>query len=73
MTNNLSWNRNTEELVKKAFRRMQLLYKASNYTNFREDLKAIYLTYIRSVAEQSALVWHSSLSAKNRKDLVKVI
>ena len=27
VTNNLSWNRNTEELVKKAFRRMQLLYK----------------------------------------------
>ena len=51
---------------------MQLLYKASNYTNCREDLKAIYLTYIRSVAEQSAVVWHSSLSAKNRKDLERI-
>ena len=54
LTNNLSWNRNTEELVKKAFRRMQLLYRASGFTNSREDLKAIYLTYVRSVIEQSA-------------------
>ena len=72
VTNNRAWNRNTEALVKKAFRRMQLLYKASSYTNCREDLKVIYLTYIRSVVEQSAVVWHSSLTAKNRKDLERI-
>ena len=72
VTNNLSWNRNTEEIVKNAYRRMQLLYKASSSTNCREDLKVIYLTYIRSVVEQSAVVWHSSLTAKNRKDLERI-
>ena len=51
---------------------MQLLYKVSSYTNSREDLKAIYLTYIRSVAEQSAVVWHSGLTIKNRKDLERI-
>ena len=30
------------------------------------------MTYIRSIVEQSAVVWHSSLSRKNRKDLERV-
>ena len=72
ISNNLSWNKNTREIVKKAFRRMQLMYRAANFTNSREDLKAIYLTYIRSVLEQSAVVWHSSLTRKNRNDLERV-
>ena len=72
LTNNLSWDRNTEELVKRAFRRMNLLFKAANFTNSKEDLKAIYLTYIRSVVEQSSVVWHSSLSKRNRSDLERV-
>ena len=72
LTNNLSWNRNTEELVKKSFKRMHLLFKISSFTKSREDLKAIYLTYIRSVAEQSAVVWHSSLTEKNRKQLERI-
>ena len=72
ITDDLSWNKNTKELVKKAFRRMQLLFKVAKFTNSKEDLKMIYTTYIRSVIEQSAVVWHSSLSAKNRKDLERV-
>ena len=51
---------------------MQLLYKVSNFTKSREDLKAIYLNYIRIVAEQSAVVWHSSLTEKNRKDQKRI-
>jgi hypothetical protein len=58
--------------VKKAFKRMQLLFKAARFTNSKEDLKSIYITYVRSVIEQSAFVWHSSLSMKNRKDLERV-
>ena len=51
---------------------MQLLYKVASFTNSKQDLKAIYLTYIRSAIEQSAVVWHSSLTKKNRRDLERV-
>ena len=51
---------------------MQLLFKAATFTNSRQDLKSIYLTYIRSAIEQSAVVWQSSLTNKNRKDLERV-
>ena len=51
---------------------MQLLNRAAKFTSNRNDLKSVYLTYIRSILEQSAVVWHSSLSAKNRRDLERV-
>ena len=38
----------------------------------QNDLKDTYLTFIRSVLEQSAVVWHSSLTQKNRQDLERV-
>ena len=72
LTKHLTWNRNTAELVKKGLKRLQLLYKDASFTNSRQDLKAIYLTYIRSAIEQSAVVWHSSLTKKNRRDLERV-
>ena len=72
ITDDLKWNKNTKEIVKKAYMRMQLLNRAANYTKSISDLKSIYLTYIRSILEQSAVVWHSSLSRKNRKDLERV-
>ena len=72
LTKDLTWNRNTTELVKNGFKRMQLLYKAASFTKSKQDLKSIYLTYIRSALEQSAVVWHSSLSKKNRNELERV-
>ena len=51
---------------------MQLLHKASKFTNNLKDLKQIYMLQIRSKLDQSAVVWHSSLSQKNRNDLERV-
>ena len=72
LTENLKWNKNTSEIVKKAWKRMQLLNRAAIFTSSKHDLKKIYLTYVRSILEQSAVVWHSSLSAKNTRDLERV-
>ena len=41
ITDDLSWNKNTKELVQKAFRRMQHLFKAAKFTSSKEDLKMI--------------------------------
>ena len=51
---------------------MQLLHVAASFTASKKDLKDIYYTFIRSVLEQSAVVWHSSLTNKNRSDLERV-
>ena len=51
---------------------MQLLNKAANFTSAKGDLKKIYLTFVRSILEQSPDVWLSSLSKTNHRNLERV-
>ena len=56
-TNDLKWEENTKELVKKANSRMCLLRAVSNFSPPKLDLRIIYIQYIRSLLEQSCVVW----------------
>ena len=51
---------------------MVLLRKFCEFGSPIHDLKTIYVTYIRSILEQSAVVWHSGLSEENKQDLSRV-
>ena len=51
---------------------MRVLHKAAKFTKNYQDLLVIYKTFIRSKLEQSATVWHSSLSKGNEMDLERV-
>ena len=44
ITDNLSWNKNTSILVRAGNARMQLLHRASKFTNNINDLKQIYIS-----------------------------
>ena len=70
--NDLKWDLNTEFLVKKANARMELLRCVAGFGTSYDDLKIIYTLFIRSILEQSAVVWHSSLSQENSEDLERV-
>ena len=72
ITNNLKWDENTKEIIKKANMRMCLLQKVASFKPPRKDLKLIYIQYVRSILEQSCVVWHSSLTAENREDIERV-
>ena len=68
----LKWDANIASLVKRANARMVLLRKLSEFGAPREDMKTIYISYIRSILEQSSVVWHTSLTLQNREDLDRV-
>ena len=72
ITDDLKWRRNTEYLAKKANQRMKMLHIASKFTSKYSDLKSIYKLFIRSILEQSAVVWHSSLHIKDSDELERV-
>ena len=72
ITDDLKWEENTAYLVKKAYSRMELLRKVASFTKNTDDLKKIYILYIRSILEQSCVVWHSSLTSENVEDLERV-
>ena len=69
LTDDLKWERNTEEIVKSCNKRMRILHEASKFTGKISDLKLIYTMYIRSKLDSSCVVWHSSLTEKQINSL----
>ena len=51
---------------------MQLLRKVASFDPSAEDLKEIYILFIRSILEQSATVWHSYITEENKSDLERI-
>ena len=65
----LAWKSNTEMLTKKAYMRMIILKKLVQFNIPIEELIQIYILYVRSVVEQYAPVWHSSITKGEKNDL----
>ena len=72
ITNDLKWDENTSYLVKKANARMELLRKVASFGTNMEEKRNIYILFIRSILEQSCVVWHSSLTEENEQDLERI-
>ena len=72
ITSDLKWEENTSLLVKKANARMQLLRKCASFSKDKDELKNIYILFIRSILEQSCVLWHSSLTQEDSNNLERV-
>ena len=72
ITDDLKWEENTAYLVKRANARMELLRRVAAFTTSVEEKKNIYVLYVRSILEQSSVVWHNSLTQENSDDLERV-
>ena len=72
ISDDLKWDLNTDYLVKKANKRMELLRKVANFSTSIDDKRIIYILYVQSILEQSSVVWHSSLTKENIEDLERV-
>ena len=68
----LSFKSNTNSIVKRAYKRMLILHNLSKFHLPLEDLVTVYVLYIRSVLEQSAVVWHSAITKGEQLDLERV-
>ena len=72
LRDDLSWKANTGELTRKAYSRMIIIKKLIQFAVPLEELVEIYTLYIRSVAEQSAVVWHSSITKGEQRDIERI-
>ena len=68
----MKWEENTKELIKKANTRLCLLRKVASFKPLRNDLRLIYIQYVRSILEQSCVVWHSSLTQEDASNIERV-
>ena len=51
---------------------MELLRKVASFGADINDLKNIYMLFVRSQLEHSSVVWHSSLTEQQKSDLERV-
>ena len=72
LRSNLKWHSNTEKLVKNGYKRMIILHNLSKFSLPLHKIIQIYTLYVRSVLENSAAVWHSSLSRGEELEIERV-
>ena len=72
ISSDLKWHKNTEMIVKKGFQRMIILQKLAKFKVNPRDLVTIYILYIRSILEQSCVVWHFDITQEEISDLERV-
>ena len=72
ITNQLSWQKNTESIVKKANTRMIILQKLYDFNLPHEEMVNIYVLFIRSMLEYSCVVWHSSITEEENMSIERV-
>ena len=72
ISENLKWHSNTASLVRRCYQRMIILRNLSSFHVPIPELVNIYCLYIRSVAEQSSVVWSSSITSGEEYDLERI-
>ena len=65
----LTWDENCAYLVKKVNSRMTLIRSILSFGASRKEMVHFWITFCRSVLEQSCVTWHSSLTDENSVDL----
>ena len=68
----LSFKSNTNYITRNAYKRMVILHKLGKFSLPISDLVKIYILYIRSVLEQSAVVWNRSISKGEQLEIERV-
>ena len=63
------WEKNTREVCKGAYARIQMLTKLKYSGSSTEDMIHLYKQFIRGKLEFSSVVWHSSLTNKQSRSL----
>ena len=72
VTQDIKWTENTKYIIKRANARMELLRRLVPFNPPIEDMKTVYIAYIRSILEQSSNIWHSDLNEEDRISLERV-
>ena len=72
LTDDLKWHKNTQNLVKRCYQRMIIIRNFYSFNVPIAELVNIYCLYIRSVAEQSCVVWGSAITVEEENDLERI-
>ena len=66
---NLKWDKNIAEIIKKANRRLYMLRMLKKFSFNHHELTTVYKGYVRPLLEYCDSTWHSSLTAGQSRSL----
>ena len=69
INNKLTWDENTQGIVKKVNQRMRLLRSVLSFGSTIPEMVHLWKLFCLSILEQSCVVWGSSLTEENKEDL----
>ena len=72
ISEDLTWHANTKDLIQRANKRMIMLIKLNEFSVDTNDMVSIYKLFIRSIIDQSSVVWSSSITAEEMLSLERV-
>jgi hypothetical protein len=72
LTSDLKWNENTMHITKKAYNKLWMIRRLKLNGANRKELLDIYEKHVRSVVENSAVVWHPGLTKINTTEIEQV-
>ena len=61
LSNDLSWDMHVDSIVKKAAKRVYILYQLKRADVSQTDLVTVYVSVVRPVLEYACPVWHTNL------------
>ena len=73
INNSLTWDTNTDEIIKKVNKRMLFLKKIKSFGASTNEMVDLWKIYCRSILEQSAVVWGPYLTEENKDDLERTM
>ena len=72
VSSDLSWWRNTQFIIQKAYKRLEIIKKLYEFDVPIFDLVNIYTLYVRSVLEFNSCVWHFNITQEETHDIERV-
>ena len=69
LQNDLKWDTQINNMIMKANRRLFMLRTLKRFGFDKDELCVVYSGYVRPILEYAAVVWHSSISAKQINDI----
>ena len=72
ISDDLSWDKNCQEICKRAYARLSLITKLKYVGVSTNHLLDIYILFIRSVVEYCSVAFHSSLTQQQSNKLEKI-
>ena len=69
VNNQLTWDDNCNDLIRKINSRMQLIRGIQSFGATQEELVHLWKIFCRSILEQSCVVWGPSLTQENSNNL----